>query len=156
VLDGQRLVPTAEVNMKKAGVMLIIKDGLILSVSRRYNKNIFGLPGGKFNPDPPDNDKDAKDTAIRETREETSINVKEASFIYERIELGGGPNPVDYSSRCYYAEDWEGTPQDSDEGDVKWLTAEELTSTKAAFGDYNRKMLDIFKKMRPEVYIQGE
>lgn len=142
--------------MKQAGVMLIIKDGLILSVSRRYDKTIFGLPGGKFSPDPPDNDKDTKDTAIRETREETSVIVNEATFLYERVELGGGPNPVDYYSRCYYADSWEGTPQNSEEGEVKWLTAEELTCTKAAFGDYNRKTLDIFKKMYPDVYLKGE
>lgn len=142
--------------MKQAGVMLIIKDGLILSISRRYDKTIFGLPGGKFNPEPPDNDKDTKDTAIRETEEETSVKVNEATFIYERVELGGGPNPVDYYSRCYYATSWEGTPQNSEEGEVKWLTAKELTSTMAAFGDYNRKTLDVFKTMFPNVYLKGE
>lgn len=142
--------------MKQAGVMLIVKDGLILSVSRRYDKTKFGLPGGKFSPDAPDNDRDCKDTAIRETREETSVIVKDAAFIYERVELGGGPNPVDFYSKCYFATDWEGTPQNSEEGEVAWLTAEELTSTKAAFGDYNRKMLDIFKSQHPDVYIKGE
>jgi len=142
--------------MKQAGVMLIIKDGLILAISRRYDKSIFGLPGGKFNPEPPDNDIDTKDTAIRETEEETSVVVKDCVLIYERVELGGGPNPVDYYSRCYYAKDWEGTPQNSEEGEVKWLTPEELTSTKAAFGDYNRKTLDVFKTMFPDVYLKGE
>src|SRR5574338_863337 len=142
--------------MKQAGVMLIIKDGLILAVSRRYDKTIFGLPGGKFNPEPTDNDKDTKDTAIRETREETSVVVKGCVFLYERVELGGGPNPVDYYSRCYYATDWEGTPENSEEGEVKWLTAEELTSTKAAFGDYNRRTLNIFKTMFPNVQLIGE
>lgn len=142
--------------MKQAGVMLIIKDGLILAVSRRYDKTIFGLPGGKFNPEPPDNDKDTKDTAIRETEEETSVVVKDCVFLYERVELGGGPNPVDYYSRCYYATAWEGTPQNSEEGEVKWLTAEELTSTKAAFGDYNRRTLNIFKTMFPDVQLIGE
>jgi 8-oxo-dGTP pyrophosphatase MutT (NUDIX family) len=142
--------------MKQAGVMLIIKDGLILAVSRRYDKTIFGLPGGKFSPEEPDNDKDTKDTAIRETEEETSVVVKDCVFLYERVELGGGPNPVDYYSRVYYATDWEGIPQNSEEGEVKWLTAEELTSTKAAFGDYNRKTLNIFKTMFPDIHLIGE
>lgn len=142
--------------MKQAGVMLIIKDGLILSISRRYDKTIFGLPGGKFSPEPSDNDRDTRDTAIRETKEETSVIVHEATFIYERVELGGGPNPVDYYSRCYYANNWEGTPKNSEEGEVKWLTAEELTSTMAAFGDYNRKTIDVFKTMFPNVYLKGE
>jgi ADP-ribose pyrophosphatase YjhB (NUDIX family) len=142
--------------MKQAGVTLIIKDGLILGISRRYDKTIFGLPGGKFNSLPPDNDKDTKDTAIRETLEETSVIVKDCVLVYERVELGDGPNGVDYYSRCYYATDWEGEPKDSEEGVVKWLTAEEVTSTKAAFGSYNRKTLDVFKIMFPNVFIKGE
>lgn len=142
--------------MKQAGIALIIKDGLILGISRRHNKAIFGLPGGKFNSDPPDNDKDTKDTAIRETREETSILVKECVLVYERVELGDGPQGVDFYSRCYYAMDWEGEPHNSEEGEVKWLTAEEVCSTKAAFGDYNRKTLNVFKQMFPNVYLKGE
>jgi ADP-ribose pyrophosphatase YjhB (NUDIX family) len=139
--------------MKQAGVMLIVKDGLIVSISRRHDKTIFGLPGGKFSPDPPDNDKDTMDTAIRETREETSVVVKKCVLVYERVEKGDGPTGVDYYSRCYYATDWEGTPIDSEEGVVKWLTPDELTSTKAAFGDYNKKTLQVFKSMFPGVML---
>lgn len=142
--------------MKEAGVMLIVNQGMILGISRRHNKSIFGLPGGKFNSAPPDNDRDTRDTAIRETREETSVIVKDCVLVYERVELGDGPNGVDFYSRCYYATDWEGVPQNSEEGVVKWLTAEEVTSTMAAFGDYNRKTLDVFKKMFPNVYLKGE
>lgn len=142
--------------MKQAGVMLIVNQGLILSISRRHDKTIFGLPGGKFNPLPPDDDIDTKATAIRETKEETSVIVKDCTFIYERVELGDGANGVDFYSRCYYATNWSGTPTNSEEGLVKWLTAEELTSTKAAFGDYNRKMLDQFKVLFPSVYLKGE
>ena len=142
--------------MKQAGVMLIVKDGLILAVSRRNNKEVFGLPGGKFSPEAPDNDSDTKDTAIRETREETSVIVKDCSFIYEREEPRHAPEGVDFFSRCYYATDWEGTPTDSEEGDVKWLTEEELTSTKAAFGSYNKRMLEVFKEQYPNVYLKGQ
>lgn len=142
--------------MKEAGVMLIVNQGMILGISRRHNKSIFGLPGGKFNSAPPDNDRDTRDTAIRETREETSIIVKDCVLVYERVELGDGPNGVDFYSRCYYATNWEGVPQNSEEGIVKWLTAEEVTSTMAAFGDYNRKTLDVFKTMFPNVYLKGE
>ena len=140
--------------MKQAGVMLVIKDGLILGISRRHNKEIFGLPGGKF--DPEAGDYDTMDTAIRETKEETNITVHHTMFLYERVELGDGPTGVDFFSRCYYALDWEGEPTNSEEGEVKWLTVEEVTSTKAAFGDYNRKTIDIFKTMYPDVYLQGE
>ncbi len=140
--------------MKEAGVMLIVKDGLILSISRRDNKTIFGLPGGKF--DLAENDRDTKDTAIRETREETGVIVKDCTFIYERMEPRHAPHGVDFFSRCYYATEWEGEPHNSEEGEVAWLTEEEITSTKAAFPDYNRKTLTVFKAMFPDVYIKGE
>lgn len=142
--------------MKQAGVMLIVNQGMILGITRRHDKTIFGLPGGKFNPLPPDNDKDTMDTAIRECREETSVIVKACQLIYERVELGDGPNGVDFYSRCYYATSWEGIPRNSEEGEVKWLTAQEITSTKAAFGDYNTKTLNVFKTMFPNVYLKGE
>jgi 8-oxo-dGTP pyrophosphatase MutT (NUDIX family) len=140
--------------IKQAGIMLIIKDGLILGISRRHDKNVFGLPGGKF--DPEAGDLDTMDTAIRESREETGIVVKHTMFIYERVELGDGPNKVDFLSRCYYALEWGGEPTNSEEGEVKWLTAEEVTSTKAAFGDYNKKTLEVFKAMYPNIYLIGE
>jgi len=142
--------------MKQAGVMLILNQGMILAVERKTKDGKYGLPGGKFNPDPPDNDKDTKDTAIRETLEETGVSVKECSFIYERVELGDGPAGVDFYSRCYYATSWSGIPRNVEGLAVKWLTAEEVCNTKAAFGSYNRKTLDIFKTMFPNVYIKGE
>jgi 8-oxo-dGTP pyrophosphatase MutT (NUDIX family) len=139
--------------MREAGIALIIRDGMILGISRRHNKAIFGLPGGKFDPD---EDENTKDTAIRETLEETSILIKACALVYERVELGDGPAGEDFYSRCYYASNWVGEPKNSEEGIVKWLTAEEVCSTKAAFGDYNRKTLNVFKQMYPNVYLKGE
>lgn len=137
--------------MKQAGVMLIIKDGMILGISRRHDKTIFGLPGGKV-----ENDELPRQAAIRETFEETGIVVTKVEHIYTRVELGDGPNGVNYYSYCYYAIDWSGTPQNSEEGEVKWLTVEEVTSTRAAFGDYNTKTIEVFKTMFPNVYLKEE
>lgn len=139
--------------MKQAAIILIVKDGLILAISRRYNPNIFGLPGGKF--DELAGDKTPMDTAIRETYEETRVRVTRCTPVFQRSELGDTIKE-DFYSYTFYAEEWEGEPTSSEEGRVAWLTAEELTSTRAAFGDYNRKMLDSFKLMFPEVPIQGE
>lgn len=136
--------------IKQAGVMLIIKDGLILGISRRHNKEIFGLPGGKKD----ETDFSTKETAIRETLEETSVIVKDCVLIFERIELGDGPNGVDYYSRCYYATDWIGEPHSSEEGNVEWLTSDEITKTKAAFADYNFSTLNVFREMFPNVLIK--
>lgn len=139
-------------DIKEAGVMLIIKDGLILAISRRTDKTKFGLPGGKKDPTDPT----TKEAAIRETKEETDVTVNDCVLLYERVELGDGPTGVDYYSRCYYATDWEGTPTNSEEGDVKWLLAADVTAPHSPFGDYNRKTLDIFKTMFPDVYLKGE
>lgn len=132
--------------MKQAGVALIIKDGLILAISRRNNKSLFGLPGGKFDEGV---DKDTKDTAIRETLEETSVLIKDCELIFERLEPDG------FQARCYYVLDWEGTPSNNEEGEVKWLTAIELTSpTMGAFADYNTATLKVFKERYPDIKIE--
>jgi len=140
--------------MKQAGVMLVIKDGLILGITRRNDRTKYGLPGGKF--DPAAGDNHVMDAAIRETLEETGVVVKACVQVYRRVELGDGPTGEDFYSTCYYATDWSGEPRDSEEGSVKWLTPEEVTATKAAFGDYNRKTLDVFKTMFPNVSLVGE
>lgn len=135
--------------MHTAAVMLIIKDGLILGVSRRYDTTKFGLPGVKceYNEIP-------VMAAIRETEEETSIKVNHTSFIYVREEpldqLGG----EEFLTYCYYAVDWVGEPTNSEEGIVKWLTAEDLTSVNGAFADYNAQTLLKFKKYFPNIYLK--
>lgn len=138
-------------NIKKAVVALIIKDGLILAISRRHDKTKFGLIGGKV-----DHGESLKDALIRETKEECGITIHDCIPIFERVELGDGPIGVDYYSYCYYASSWEGEPISSEEGDVRWLTAADITSDYAPFGDYNHKTLDVFKTMFPNIYIKGE
>lgn len=137
--------------MKEAGVMLIVKDGLILGISRREDKTIFGLPGGKK-----EDGETPEEAAIRETWEETSIKVNSCVQIFRREEPARSTGGLPFYTYCYYATDWEGTPSSSEEGEVAWLTAEELTSTKAAFAQYNRNTLDAFKKLYPQVTIKGE
>ena len=137
--------------MKQAAVNLIIKDGLILAISRRHDKTKYGLPGGKVSPD-----ETPEQAAKREAWEETGIQIKECIFIFKRVELGDGANQVDFESYTYYATDWSGEPHDSEEGNVRWLTSVELTDTKAAFGDYNRNMLNQFKQLFPNVNLIGE
>jgi 8-oxo-dGTP diphosphatase len=137
--------------MKLAIVALIIKDGKILCISRRHDKTIFGLIGGKV-----DQGETLPQALVREAKEEAGITIHHSVPIYKRVELGDGANPVDFESHCYYATDWSGEPKDSEEGKIAWLTAEEVCYTKAAFGDYNRKTLDVFKIMFPNVYLMGE
>lgn len=138
-------------DIKEAGVMLIVEDGLILGISRRNDKTKFGLPGGKVDPG-----ETVKQAAIRETKEETSITVHDCTLLYHRVEPADGPNGMDFHAYCYYATSWSGTPVNSEEGVVKWLTAAEVSAPDSAFGDYNSKTLDIFKTMFPDVYLKED
>jgi len=137
--------------MRQAGVMLIIKDGLILGISRRDDKTKFGLPGGKQ-----EEGEMPWQAAIRETKEETSVTVSVCTEIFRREEPPASPDGEPFYTYCYYALAWTGKPTNSEEGEVKWLTAEELTSTAGAFPEYNRKTLDAFKQKFPHIALKGE
>ena len=97
--------------MRQAGVMLIIKDGLILSISRRNDKTKFGLPGGKLEP----NELPVQ-AAIRETLEETGVTVKMCTEIFKREEITLDGEV--FFTYCFYAFSWSGNPKDSEEGVV--------------------------------------
>ncbi len=132
--------------MRNAAVMLIIKDGKILAVSRRYDKTKFGLPGGKAEPN-----ETTEQAAIRECFEETGVKVSECTFIFRRDEPRDRPEGEDFHCYCYYATNWEGEPHNSEEGEVAWLTEEELCGNKGAFADYNTRTLTAFRILFPNV-----
>ena len=64
----------------KAALMLIIKDGKILSVSRKKNKSIFGLPGGKQ-----EKGETSEQAAIRECKEECGIDVSSCVYFFNLL-----------------------------------------------------------------------
>lgn len=137
--------------MKQAGIMIIIKDGLILGISRRHNKSIFGLPGGGFDSNL---DRSTMDTAIRETKEEVGLTVKSCQFVYDRFDDSHGK---EFHCHCYYAIEWEGTPIKSEDGEVKWMTLKELTDSQlgsAAFADYNFNTFKKFREMFPAIELR--
>lgn len=134
--------------MRNAAVMLIVKDGRILAVSRRYDKTKFGLPGGKCEPD-----ETTEQTAIRECFEETGVKVSECKFIFRRDEMRDRPEGEDFHTYCYYALAWEGEPHNSEEGEVAWLTEEELTGDKGAFPEYNHRTIMVFRTLYPNVLL---
>jgi 8-oxo-dGTP diphosphatase len=133
--------------MREAAVMLIIKDGLILSISRRDDATKFGLPGGKLEPG-----ESSERAAIRETFEETKVVVVKCSEIFQRKEIG--TNGEVFYTYCYFAEEWYGTPENSEEGVIAWLTDNDLTVTRGAFTDYNRATLDAFKVSYPHIIVK--
>ena len=116
-------------------------------ISRRDDATKFGLPGGKLEPG-----ESEEQAAIRETFEETEVIVKSCSKIFQREEhtLSGEV----FYTYCYYADEWSGTPRNSEEGVVTWLTDNELTVTHGAFPDYNRATIDAFKLKYPNILIK--
>jgi 8-oxo-dGTP pyrophosphatase MutT (NUDIX family) len=132
--------------MKQAAVMLIIKDGLILGVSRKDQLDKFGLIGGKC-----ESNETPLDAAKRETFEEVGITVSACQPIYHRVEPKSTEDGEDFVAYCYYASVWQGEPISKEGTAVSWLTEEELTKTKAAFPDYNINTLTAFKRMHPYV-----
>jgi 8-oxo-dGTP diphosphatase len=136
--------------MKQAAVMLVVRDGLILAVSRKDDKTKFGLPGGKTS-----EGELPQQTAIRETLEETGIEVHGGMFIFKREE----PAPIEggepFYAFAFYATNWLGEPKSVEGTEVKWLTVKELTSKETgAFPEYNAKTIEAFKKLYPRVELK--
>ena len=133
--------------MRQAVVALIIKDGRILAISRRHDKTKFGLIGGKVDPE-----ETLEQALVREVKEEAHVTINSLVLIFTRVEPKVTPDGEDFNTYCYYALVWEGEPQNSEEGEVKWLTQAELTSPEiGAFADYNRRTLDAFKVLFPNI-----
>lgn len=126
----------------KAGVMIIVSDGLILCVSRKDDHTKFGLPGGKI-----EKGESALSAAIRETFEETCFVVESGS---SRLYSNDG-------IVCFFARNWNGPvilSSHKEEGVVAWKPKEVLTHAMAAFPDYNAAALEKFAMMFPHIILK--
>lgn len=116
---------------------LIIKDGLILAVSRKNNHKDFGLIGGKIDPG------ETPEEAIkREVKEETGISIQEMEVCFE--DLDRVENYMPRPCRCYRIISWTGEPLSTEEGVVKWVKQEDLIDN-CTFKNYNRKLFSEIK-----------
>lgn len=107
-----------------AQVVLINPEGLILCVSRKDNHNDFGLIGGKME----DIDKTPEDTAIRETKEETGLDITNLRLIFAIHKDG-------FMGYTFLA-DYSGEIKHNEPHVVKWLPFHYLLN--GSFGKYNR------------------
>lgn len=120
--------------MITAQVVLLNKDGLVLGVSRKTDHNDFGLPGGKM--DPEDNG-DPISTAIRETKEETGLDISNLRLVFA-IHKGGN---MGYT----YMADYSGEINHNEPHVVSWLPFEKLIQ--GSFGKYNQLVCDSLDDM---------
>ena len=71
--------------MKKAvQIVLLNNEGEVLAVSRKEDHTNFGLVGGKVDPE----DVDEKAAAIRETKEETGLDITNLRLIFSMHKKG--------------------------------------------------------------------
>jgi hypothetical protein len=117
-----------------AQVVLINPEGYILGVSRKDDHNDFGLPGGKM--DPEDNG-DPKITAIRETKEETGLDVTNLRLIFAIHKDG-------FMGFTYLAEG-VGVIEHNEPHVVKWQPMEVLVNGR--FGKYNKLVSESMNDM---------
>lgn len=108
---------------------LIRKEDRILAVSRRDKPHRWGLPGGKL-----ESGEDPYEALVREVKEETNLDVQEASKVFSR-----SINNKDVY--CYYVNDWVGIPSQQEDGvKVKWVKPADLVA--GPFGAWNVKLFD--------------
>lgn len=116
-----------------AQVVLINPEGLVLGVSRKTDHNDFGLVGGKMEPE----DKTPKDTAIRECKEETGLDISNLRLIFAIHKDG-------FMGYTYLA-DYTGEIKHNEPHVVKWIPFERLIL--GSFGKYNKLVFESLTDM---------
>ena len=108
--------------LKKSAVMVILRSGdhlLLLKRARPPHQGFITPIGGKIDPF-----EDPNETAIRESREETGIELSNLHYLGSLIEHA----PANYNWHCLiYAADipWQEAPP-CDEGELQWIAIDSL------------------------------
>lgn len=127
--------------MNRAAVVIIVKDKLILGISRRHDSSKYGLIGGKC-----DSNEAPWQAAIRETLEETSIQIDSLEYLFKDTDSDN------YETFCFIALAWNGEPLSKEEGNVKWLKPHLLSDVAhGAFPEYNKKAIALLKDRYPDM-----
>ena len=123
--------------MNSASCILIVnKDkGEFLSVSLKDDKTDFNLPGGKV-----ELNETLEDTAIRETKEETGINIYKMTFLHNDVDKN-------YNVTTFYTNFYDGEINTKESHEVKWLPLYELTKSKKWF-KYNNTVYNKYINLK--------
>ena len=129
--------------MKEAvQIVLLNGGGEVLAVSRKDNHEDFGLIGGKVDPE----DNTPEDAAIRETKEETGLDITNLRLIYAMHRNGR----MGYT----YLADYTGEIHTDEPHVVKWTPFE--TIMKGSFGYWNQKVVESLSDMGVEMKIYAD
>ncbi len=111
-------------------ILLQNTDNQILTVSRKDNYNDLGLIGGKIE----STDSSPEMAAIRETKEETNLDIYDLVLLDKRIYN----NELIY---CYTAKYKGFIKPEKNGGMVEWCPPEVVTYPNCSFSDYNKIIL---------------
>jgi len=105
--------------------------GKVLGVSRKDNHEDMGLVGGKRE----SYDLSPEDCAIRETKEETGLDIFNLQLIETSVYRG--------MQQFTYTADYTGTILTNEPHRVAWVTPKDLIN--GTFGDFNEYILKVLK-----------
>ena len=122
---------------KAASAWIIHETGLILSVSRKHDETDLGLPGGKLDPD-----ESFEQAVIRETKEETDLDITDLLPVFGDA---CGTEGIHHVHWCLtFLCKASGTPRRMEKGKVLWVPPQRLITkpdgTFNSFGTYNAKV----------------
>ena len=108
--------------IKRTAAMVVLKSGsefLLLKRWKAPNKGCYVPVGGKVDPH-----ERPMDTALRETAEETGIQLNRADIKYGGILVESAPNNYNWVCFIYIAEIDKVPPPLCDEGELAWIPYE--------------------------------
>lgn len=113
-----------------AQVVVINEEGLVLCVSRKDDHTSMGLAGGKMEEE---DEKNPKNTAIRECLEETGLSIFGLELVFATHKYGS-------MSYTYLVKHYSGEINHNEPHIAKWGTFQELID--GSFGEYNKQVYD--------------
>lgn len=129
---------------KITAASILIRDsmtGLYLGVSRKYDPNAFGLPGGKLDPG-----ETPEEAATRELAEETGLVMTNPKLVFHGTSAGD----KDFYVGTYMG-DVTGNIHTTEAGRVQWVTAKQLID--GPFGAYNLALLESLDLWPETVFV---
>lgn len=131
---------------KAASAWIIHESGLVLAVSRKHDDTDLGLPGGKLDPG-----ETFQDAVIRETKEETNLDITDALPVF--ADACGTPGVHNVHWCMAFLCKATGTLKRMEKGLVLWVPPQRLITrpdgTFNSFGEYNSNVQKALQTMEP-------